>query len=45
MMGSVFKKFPESHNHANKNWGEPASEEVTKVVSVAFQETRPETAL
>ena len=45
MMGSVFKEFSESYNQANKNWGEPASEEVTKVVSVAFQETLPETAL
>ena len=44
MMGSVFKEFSESYNQANKNWGEPASEEVTKVVSVAFQETLPETA-
>ena len=45
MMGSVFKKFPESHNQANKNWGEPASEEVTKVVSVVFKEALSETAL
>ena len=39
MMGSVFKEVPESYNQANENWGEPASEEVTKVVSVAFMET------
>ena len=39
MMGSVFKEFPGSYNQANKNWGESASEEVTKVVSVAFKET------
>ena len=45
MMGSVFKEFPESYNQANKNWGEPASEEVTKVVSIVFNETLSETAL
>ena len=45
MMGSVFKEFPGSYNQANKNWGEPASEEVTKVVLVAFKETLSETAL
>ena len=39
MMGSVFKEFSESYNQANKNWGEMASEEVTKVVLVAFKET------
>ena len=39
MMGSVFKEFSESYNQANENWGEPASEEVTKVVSVAFKKT------
>ena len=39
MMGSVFKEFSESYDQANENWGEPASEEVTKVVSVAFKET------
>ena len=44
MMGSVFKEFTESYNQANENWGEPASEEVTKVVSVAFKETLSETA-
>ena len=45
MMGSVFKEFSESYNQANENWGEPASEEVTRVVSVAFKETLSETAL
>ena len=45
MMGSVFKEFSESYNQANENWGEPASEEETKVVSVAFEETLSETAL
>ena len=39
MMGSVFKEFSESYNQANKNWGEPAFEEITKVVSVAFKKT------
>ena len=39
MMGSVFKEFPESYNQANGNWGEPASKEVTKVVSVTLKET------
>ena len=39
MMGSVFKEFSEFYNQANKNWGEPASEDVTKVVPVAFKET------
>ena len=39
MMDSVFKEFSESYNQANKNWGEMASEEVTKVVLVAFKET------
>ena len=39
MMGSFFKEFSESYNQANENWGELASEEVTKVVSVAFKET------
>ena len=37
MMGSIFKEFSESYNQINKNWGEPASEEVTKVVSVALR--------
>ena len=45
MMGSVFKEFSESYNQANKNWGEPASEEVTKVVSVVFKEAVSEIAL
>ena len=45
MMGSVFKEFSESYNQANKNWGEPAADEVTKVASVAFKETLSETAL
>ena len=45
MMDSVFKEFPESYNKANKNWGEPASEEVTEVVPVVFKETLSETAL
>ena len=45
MMDSVFKEFPESYNQANKNWGEPASEEVTKVAPVVFKETLSETAL
>ena len=45
MMGSVFKEFSESYNQANENWGEPASEEVTKVVPAAFKETLPDTAL
>ena len=39
MMGSVFKEFSESYNQENENWGEPASEEVTKVFSVVFKET------
>ena len=38
-MGSVFKEFSESYNQVNENWGEPASEKVTKVASVAFKET------
>ena len=44
MMGSVFKEFSESYNQANENWREPASEEVTKVVSVAFKETLSDSA-
>ena len=44
MMGSVFKEFSESYNQANENWGEPASDEVTKVVSVAFKEALSESA-
>ena len=43
-MGSVFKEFSESYNQANENQGEPASEEVTQVVSGAFKETLPESA-
>ena len=42
---SVFKQFSESWNQANEKWGEPASEEVTNAVSVAFMETLAETAL
>ena len=38
-------QFSESYNQANKNWGEPASEEATKVRSVTFEETLSETAL
>ena len=30
-MDSVFKEFSESYNQANKNWGESASEEVTRL--------------
>ena len=45
MIGSVIKEFSESYNQANENWREPATEEVTKVVSVAFKETLSETAL
>ena len=45
MRGSFFKEFSESYNQANENWGEPASEEVTKVLSVAFKETLSQTAL
>ena len=44
-LGSAFKQFSESYNQANENWGEPASDEVTKVVSVAFKKTLSETAL
>ena len=44
MMGSVFKEFFESYNQANENWGEPAYEEVTKVLSVAFKETHSKSA-
>ena len=44
MMGSVFKELSESCNQANENWDEPASEEVTKVVSFAFKGTLSETA-
>ena len=45
MVSSVFKEFSESSDQANENWGQPASEEVTKVVSVAFKETLSEKAL
>ena len=45
MMDSVFKEFSESYNQVNKNWGEPVSEGVIKVVSVDFKETLSETAL
>ena len=38
-------QFSESYNQVNKSWGEPASEEATKVRSVAFEETLSETAL
>ena len=44
MMGSVFKEFSESYNQDNENWGESASEEETKVASVAIKETLSETA-
>ena len=37
MMSSVFKEFCESYNQANENWGEPTSEEVPKIVYVAFK--------
>ena len=39
MMGSVFKEFSESYNQVNEKCEEPVSEEVTKVVPVAFKET------
>ena len=45
MIVSVFKVFPESYNQANENWGEPASKEVTNVVSAAFKETLSKTVL
>ena len=45
MMGSVFKEFSESYNQASENCGERASEEVTKVILVAFKETLSESAL
>ena len=44
MMGPVFKEYPESYNQVNKNWGEPASEEVVKVASVVFTEILSETS-
>ena len=43
-IGSVFKEFSESYNQDNEDRGEPASEEVTKVVSVTFKETLSESA-
>ena len=43
-IGSVFKEFFEFYNQANENWGEPASEEVTKVVSVVIKEILSESA-
>ena len=36
-IGSVSIEFLESHCQANENWREPASEEITKVVPVAFK--------
>ena len=45
MIGSIFKEFLESYNQANENWGEPASEEVTNVVSIAFKETLSKTTI
>ena len=45
MMVSVFKEFFEFYDQANENRGEPASEEVTKVVSVAFKEALSEMTL
>ena len=44
MMGSVLKEFSESYNQANENCGEPASDEITKIVLVAFKETLSESA-
>ena len=44
MMGSVFKELSESYNQANEYWGELASAEATKVVSVSFKETLSESA-
>ena len=44
MMGSVFKEFSESYNQVNKNWGELASEEVTRVVLLFFKTILSETA-
>ena len=45
MTDSAFKEFSESYNQGSENWGEPVSEEATKVVSVAFKETLLEIAL
>ena len=44
MIGSVFKEFSESYNQVNKNWGELASEEVTRVVLLFFKKILSETA-
>ena len=44
MMGSVFKEFSESYNQVNKNWGELASEEITRVVLLFFKKILSETA-
>ena len=44
MIGSVFKEFSESYNQVNKNWGELASEEVTRVVLLFFKTILSETA-
>ena len=44
MMGSVFKEFSESYNQVNKNWGELASEKVTRVVLLFFKKILSETA-
>ena len=43
-MDGIGSLSPESYNEAKKKWGKLASEEVTKVASVAFQETLSETA-
>ena len=43
MMGLVLKNVSESCNQANENWGEPASEEVTKVIQLPIQENLSET--
>ena len=37
--------IPWTYNWANENWGEPASEEATKVVSVTFKKTLSENNL
>ena len=37
MMDSVFKKFSESYNQANKNWRESASEEVTRLYQLPLR--------
>ena len=44
MIGLVFKEFSESYNQVNKNWGELASEEVTRVVLLFFKTILSETA-